>query len=134
MVSQQLVITWETRPAPALQFIVNFGVFVGREVTRLELRRLADAMLATVPTVSIFAEQRFEVGEHTEVALHQVRIEVAHEAIPPGDEDIEALRTTLAEAIDAWAHSCVTEFAGAELTDAELAARDAVVEIAGETG
>jgi hypothetical protein len=32
-----LVITHETRQSAALQFIVNFGVFTGREATRHEI-------------------------------------------------------------------------------------------------
>jgi hypothetical protein len=72
------VVTYETRPAAALQFLVNFGVFTGREATRLDIRKLSERLLELLPAVT--------------------------------------------------ARDCVTGFAGTELTESELAARDAVLE------
>jgi predicted RNase H-like nuclease len=122
------VITYETRPAPALQFIVNFGVFTGREATHMDIRRLAEALLAVLPSVTVFSEHRLEVGTRSEVDLHQVRVEVAHEALPTAEHDVDALRAGLSELIAGWARACLTSFPG-ELTEPEIAARDAVVEI-----
>src|SRR5438552_3682459 len=122
------VITYESRPAPAMHLVVNFGVFTGREVTSLELRRLRETLLELVPAATILSEHRVEFDSHSEAALHQVRIEVGHDALPE-NEDVEVLRGRLAAAIDAWARACVTGFSGAELTHAERAARDAVVEL-----
>ncbi|HEY8772994.1 MAG TPA: hypothetical protein VIM05_00370, partial [Gaiellaceae bacterium] len=59
----ELVITHETRPSAALQFIVNFGVFTGREATRLEIKRLANQLLTMLAEVTIFSEERFEATE-----------------------------------------------------------------------
>jgi hypothetical protein len=125
------VITYESRPAPAMQFAVNFGVFAGRRVTRLELNRLAERLLAVLPTATILSEERVEVGERSEALLHQVRVEVGHEALTAA-VDVETLRTRLAELLSDWARSCITGFSGAILDDDELAARDAVVELTAE--
>jgi hypothetical protein len=123
----QPVLTWETRPAPAIEFTVNFGVFAGREVSRRELERLSHALLPLVRSVSIAAEQRLEVGTDAAVALHQVRVEIANDALPE-DEDVEALRSRIAQTVEEWLNSCLTAVSGQELTHAELLARDAVIE------
>src|SRR5690349_860422 len=121
------VVTYETRPAPALQFLVNFGVVTGREATGNDIRKLSEALLDILPAVTILSEDRFEVGERSRADLHEVRVEVAHEALPQDESDIEALRARLSEAIRDWARACVTGFAGADLTEPELAAREAVL-------
>ena len=113
----QSVITWETRPAPALEFTVNFGVFAGREVSRREIERLSHALLPVVPSVSIAAEQRFEVGTDAAVSLHQIHVEVENEVLPE-DEDVEALRSRIAHTIVEWLHDCMTGVSGQELTHA----------------
>ena len=122
----ELVITYETRPSAALQFIVNFGVFTGREATRLEIKRLAKELLTMLAEVTIFSEERFEATEQSLAEVHQVRVEIDH--LPPGEEDVETLRIRLAAVITDWAANCIAGFSGAELTDAELDARDAVIE------
>src|SRR5690349_3303091 len=101
------VITHETRSAPALQFVVNFGVYMGREATRRDLQRLADRLLAFVPVVTVLSERRFEVSSRTEGELHQVRIEVPHEGLPVDVDDVEALRLQLTDAIGDWAEACL---------------------------
>jgi hypothetical protein len=125
------VVTYETRPAPALQFLVNFGVFTGREATRLDIRKLSGALLGLLPAVTVLSEDRFEVGDQSRALVHEVRIEVGQDALPSDETDIEALRAELTEVIRNWAHACVTGFAG-ELTEPELAARDAVLEMNAE--
>jgi hypothetical protein len=122
----QLVITHETRPSAALQFIVNFGIFTGREATRHEIKRLSNQLLAILAEVTIFSEERFEATEQSLAEIHQVRVEI--DRLPPGQEDVETLRIQLAAAITHWAAGCIDGFSGAELTDAELDARDAVIE------
>ena len=122
------VITWETHPAPALEFTANFGVFAGREVSRREIERLSHALLLLVPSISIAAEQRYEIGTDSAVTLHQVRVEIPKDALPDHEPDVEALRTKIAETIKDWLNDCLTGVSGQELTHAELLARDAVVE------
>jgi hypothetical protein len=77
--------------------------------------------------VSVAEEHRFQVGPDASVALHLVRVEVAGDALP-GDAEVEDLRTEIADAIRKWLDDCLTNVSGQELTDAELRARDAVVE------
>jgi hypothetical protein len=126
------VVTYETRPAPALQFLVNFGVVTGREATQLDVRKLSETLLELLPTVTILSEHRFEVGEPSPAVVHGVRVEVHQHALPPEEPDVEALRAELTDVIRSWASSCVSGFAGAELTDPELAAREAVLEMNAE--
>jgi hypothetical protein len=127
------VVTHETRPTAALQFLVNFGVCTGREATRLDIRKLSDRLLEIVPSVTILAEHRFEIGSQSRADLHEVRVELPHEALPADEPDVEALRAQLTDLIRDWAYESITGFAGAELTEAELLAREAVVEINAET-
>jgi hypothetical protein len=126
----ELVITHETRPSPAMQFLVNFGVFAGREATRLETERLAKRLLRTLPTVTVCAERRLEASGHSLAELHQVRVEIDRE-LPDGEEDVESLRLQLAAEIEQWAADCLTGIGG-ELTEVEIAARDAVVDVTSE--
>src|ERR1041385_4953866 len=118
------VVTYETRPAPALQFLVNFGVVTGREATGLDVRKLSDALLELLPAVTILSEHRFEVGEHSRAVVHEVRVEVQQDALPPEEPDVEVLRAELTDVIRSWASGCVSGFAGAEVTEPELAARE----------
>src|SRR5689334_10142030 len=102
-----------------MQFAVNFGVFTGREVTRLELSRLSQALLEVVPAATILVEQRVELDAHSEALLHQVRVEIPHDALT-ADGDVEDLRRRLASLLTDWARACITGFSGAVLRDEEL--------------
>jgi hypothetical protein len=124
----EAVITWGTRPPAALEFSVNFGIFAGREVSRREVERLGEVLLPMLDGVSISSEHRYELGDHSTVALHQVRIEVGPEALPNEEADIERLRSRIAEMIGDWLESCLTMVSGQELTHQEVLARDAVVD------
>ncbi len=127
-VEPQGVITWETGPTVALSFRVNFGVFAGRDVSRLEIKRLSAVLLPLVDNIAITTEHRSEFGHGTSVDLHQVRVEVDHNVLPPAEADIEALRRELAARLETWLRECLTGFSGQEFTYAEIEARDAVVE------
>jgi hypothetical protein len=124
----EAVITWGTRRPAALEFNVNFGIFAGREVSRREIERLGEALLPMVAGVSIAAEHRYELGERSTVALHQVRVEVGPDGLPGGESDVELLRTRIAGALEAWLEQCLTAVSGQELTHPEVLARDAVVD------
>jgi hypothetical protein len=126
----ELVITHETRPSPAMQFLVNFGVYAGREVTRLEMERLAERLLRTLASVTVCAERRLEASGHSLAELHQVRVEIDRE-LPAGEEDVQILRLQLAAEIEEWAGDCLTGI-GVELSEVEFAARDAVLDITTE--
>ncbi|MEJ7569487.1 MAG: hypothetical protein WKF41_14630 [Gaiellaceae bacterium] len=105
----------EPRPPAVIEVRVNFGIFAGREVTPAEIDELARVLLPEVPSVSIVAEQRHEIDTEVEVALHQLRIEVAAEALPAG-ADVPTLATRLATLAEHWAEGCISE-RHAEITE-----------------
>jgi hypothetical protein len=117
----------ESHP-PGLEIRVNFGIFAGREVSRREVERLGEVLMPMLEGVSISSEHRYELGGHSTVALHQVRIEVGPEALPTDEGDIERLRARIAEVTGDWLESCLTMVSGQELTHQEVLARDAVVD------
>jgi len=94
---------------PKVEIRVNFGIFAGREATPAEIDELADALLLEVRDVSIVAEQRHEIGDGTEAAVHQVRIEVADEDLPWADTDRDAIADRLVDAAGRWAKACIAD-------------------------
>ena len=127
-IQPEVVISWDTSPAVAMTFLVNFGVFAGRDVSKLELERLAGVLLRLVDRVTVVSEHRFEIAAASSIDLHQVRVAIDRAALPRDEPDLEALRMRIAELLENWVHSCLIQFSGQEFTDAELDARDAVVE------
>jgi hypothetical protein len=119
MGSAEPAIAFATRTfaPPALEIRVNFGLFAGREVTSAEIDDLGAALLDKVTEVAIVAEERHEIGSHSEASVHQVRIEVSGEELPPGDHQVDELRGRLIEAAERWARDCV-EHRHIELSDA----------------
>jgi hypothetical protein len=98
-----------TDQAPGLGILVNFGVFAGREATAAEIDDLARDLLPEVHEVSIVSEQRHEIGEDVEAALHVVRIEVADDHLPADEAGVEALADRLIAAASRWARTCIAE-------------------------
>jgi hypothetical protein len=94
---------------PALEIRVNFGVFAGREATPAEIDELAADLLDKVGEVAIVAEERHEISEHSEAALHLVRIEVPAEELPDDEHQLDEFRGRLIEAADRWARECIAE-------------------------
>ena len=94
---------------PGIEIRINFGVFAGREATPAELDELAHALLAEVGEVSVVAEQRHEVAERAEIAVHQVRVEVAPDRLPGSEAAVHALRDRLVSAAENWARACIAE-------------------------
>lgn len=78
---------------------VNFGMFAGRDATQAEMDELARRLLPLLGAVSIVSEQRHEVTEHGEAALHQVRIDLERGA--PADDVLEIA--------ERWAQACIAE-------------------------
>jgi hypothetical protein len=105
--------TWEP---PGLAIRVNFGVFAGREATPAEIDELAAQLLPAVHDVSIVSEQRHEISEDVEAALHQVLIEVADEQLPPDEHERDELADRLVHAAERWAEACIAD-RHAEVTD-----------------
>jgi len=94
---------------PAVEVRVNFGVFAGRGATPAEIDELAKALLPKVGEVTIVAEERHEIAEHSEASLNLVRVEVDPEQLPEDDHDLDQLCGRLVEAAEQWAQSCIAE-------------------------
>jgi hypothetical protein len=115
------VIAFATRTfePPGLEIRVNFGVFAGREATPAEIEDLASDLLDKVADVTIVAEDRHEISEHSEASLHQVRIEIAEGELPGDEHELDEFRGRLVEAAERWARDCIAERrVEVELTDA----------------
>ena len=103
---------------PGLEVRVNFGVFAGREATPAEIDELAEALRQeAVDGVAIVAEERHEFSDHSEASLHQVRVEIASEALPEDEDERSALEERLVQKAEAWALACIAE-RHAEVTEA----------------
>jgi hypothetical protein len=111
MGSPQPAIAFATRTfePPGLEVRVNFGIFAGREATAAEIDELATQVLDKVSEVAIVAEERHEIGPHSEAALHQVRIEVSGDDLPDDEHDIDELRGRLVETAERWTRECIAE-------------------------
>jgi hypothetical protein len=92
-----------------LEIRVNFGMFAGRKATAAEIDELAAELLGKVASVSIVAEDRHEVGSHSEASVHQVRIEIAPESLPPERRSRQELAGRVIETAERWAHACIDE-------------------------
>ncbi len=93
----------------ALEIRVNFGIFAGREATPAEIDVLARTLLVHVPSVTIVAEQRFEVATGHEATVHQVRVEVAAADLPADEAELETVTRRLVEEAGRWAEECAAE-------------------------
>jgi hypothetical protein len=94
---------------PGLEVRVNFGIFAGRPATAAEIDELAQALLPKVGEVAIVAEERHEIGEDSEAALHQVRIEIDPTDIPDDEHEADVLAGRIVEAAETWARACVAD-------------------------
>ena len=95
--------------SPGLEIRINFGVFAGRDATPAEIDELGQALLPVVGEVTVVAEQRRELTGEVEVALHQVKVEIASEQLPEGERDVEELCGRLIERAERWARACIDE-------------------------
>jgi hypothetical protein len=98
-----------THEPPGLEIRVNFGMFAGREATAAELDELGRELLARLHEVSIIKEERHELADGSEFALHQVRIEVPVGDVPEDEHDLDELRGRLVEVSERWARACIAE-------------------------
>ena len=94
---------------PAVEVRVNFGVFAGRGATPAEIDELARALLPKVGEVTIVAEERHEIAEHSEASLNLVRVEVDPEQLPDNEHELDELCGRLVEAAERWAQGCIAE-------------------------
>ncbi len=98
----------EPREGAAVEVRVNFGIFAGRDVTRAEIDDLTTLLLEEVPEVSIVSEERHEIDRDVEISVHQVRVEIAEDAVPEG-ADVASLATRVTALAEKWAESCISE-------------------------
>jgi hypothetical protein len=94
---------------PALEVRVNFGMFAGREATPAEIDDLATQLLEKVGSVSIVSEERHEIDNHSEAAIHQVRIEVDSDSLPEDRIRREELAGRVIETAERWAGACIAD-------------------------
>jgi hypothetical protein len=109
MGSPEPAIAFATRTfePPGLEIRVNFGVFAGREATPAEIDDLAAALRDKVHELAIVSEDRHEFGDHSEAEVHQVRIEIPTDALPPNEDEVLELRGRVIEAAERWATECI---------------------------
>ena len=91
---------------PGLEVRINFGVFAGRDATPAEIDDLGQLLLPEVGEVSVVAEQRRELSDESEVALHQVRVEIEDERLPRDDYELGELCGRLVALAEQWARDC----------------------------
>lgn len=103
-----MAFTTESEP-PALEIRINFGLFAGRGATPAEIDELARLLVPEVGEVSIIAEERHEIADESEVSVHQVRIEVAHDRLPETEPELAALRERLVTLSEIWARACIAD-------------------------
>ena len=98
MLDLNRVLAFATTPEAARTEVrINFGVFAGRDVTPAEIDELAQALLPEFGYVTIVAEHRHELSAHSEMEIHQVRIEVP--------DDVDAHRVVVVA--EHWAQACI---------------------------
>jgi hypothetical protein len=105
----QIAFAAEIGDPPGLEIRINFGVFAGRDATAAEVDELAQAVVPEVGEVSVVAEQRHEVSEDVEASLHQVRIEVGEDQLPPAGPERDVLTGRLLERAERWAEACIAD-------------------------
>ena len=104
------VIAFATEQEPAgLEILVNFGVFAGRDATQAELEELGKLIVPEAGEVSIVGEHRHEMSEDVEVVLHQVRVTISPENVPPEGPERKAFCERLVTLAEIWARQCINE-------------------------
>jgi hypothetical protein len=77
-------------------------------------------LLPEVGEVSVIAEQRRELSGDAEVALHQVKVQIADDQLPADDYALGELSGRLVTIAERWARACIAD-RHAEVTEvAEL--------------
>jgi hypothetical protein len=104
--------------AAAIEIIVNFGIFAGRNVMLSEIDRLAAWLLDEVEAVTVIAEDRHQIGRKGEGSVHQIRIQVDEADAPAEGPARRELESRLLERIDYWVRLCISDRHG-ELLEAD---------------
>jgi hypothetical protein len=91
---------------PGLEVRINFGMLAGRDATAAEIDDLGQLLLPEVGDVAIVAEQRRELSDDSEVALHQVRVELDEDRLPHEEYELGELCGRLVSIAEQWAREC----------------------------
>ena len=94
---------------PGLEIRINFGMLAGRDATSAEIDELGKLLLPDVGEVAVVAENRRELSDDVEVALHQVRVEVAPDHLPDDEAAMNELCGRLLERAEQWARACFAD-------------------------
>jgi hypothetical protein len=94
---------------PAIDVLINFGIFAGRAATPAEIDRLAEWLLDEVGEVSIISEERHEIDAHVEASVHQVRIEISSDRVPADPIERSAIEERILERAEHWMRVCAAE-------------------------
>jgi hypothetical protein len=105
----QIAFAAEIGDPPGLEIRINFGIFAGRHATAAEVDELAKTLVPEVGEVSIVAERRHEVSEDVEASLHQVRIEIGEDQLPPAGSERDVLTGRLLERAERWTEACIAD-------------------------
>jgi hypothetical protein len=97
----------EPSAGPAVEIVVNFGVFAGRAASPAEIDRLGEWLLDTTSAVTIVCEERHEIGGHAEGTVHQVRIAIPADCVPVDPAEREQLGDRLLDRATYWARACI---------------------------
>ena len=92
---------------PGLEVRINFGMFAGRDATLAEIDDLGQLLLPEVGDVSVIAEHRRELSDDSEVALHQVRVEIDEDRLPNDEYELGELCGRLVALAEQWTRDCV---------------------------
>jgi hypothetical protein len=87
----------------AVELVVNFAVYGGREATPAEIDRLGDALLARCEQFEVVCETRYGFDREHRASVYRIRLELPGDAGVGADE--EAVRTT----VEDWARDCIDE-------------------------
>jgi hypothetical protein len=96
---EQVVAFATDAATPPREVRINFGIFAGRAATPAEVDELANVLLPEFGEVTLVAEERHEVSEHSEGLVHQVRIEL------PAGADADKV----VELAERWAQACIAD-------------------------
>ncbi len=99
-----------------LEIRVNFGVSAGREATTAELEELDRLLLPEAGEVSIVGEERLEIGEASEVMVHQVRVAIPTDRVPDDHNERTDFCERLVTLSEIWARQCIHD-RHADITD-----------------
>jgi hypothetical protein len=90
-----------------LEIRVNFGVFAGRDATSAELDELGKLLLPEAGEVAIVGEERHELGDESEIVLHQVRVGIPPEHVPKDRDERREFSERLVGLAEIWARRCI---------------------------